>query len=256
MRLTLAKQIVERAYAQSPNVHAVFLAGSVSRGLSDKHSDIEINVLWQTPPTDDERLAMIAAADGTLVHLHPYEDSEWSEVYTVEGIKIELSGFLFSTLEQFVHDVTVDGDSDMDKQVLVAALQTGVPLAGTASIERLQSQLTYPDALVEAMLRDYLHFDDAWYYAPLAARGDVVMWHEICQRVIQRLLYVLAALNRQYVSHPRLKWVGHMTDAMTVKPEQLLERITTIYRADFTESCHELQRLAEDVRALAAHPVK
>jgi predicted nucleotidyltransferase len=43
-------------YQQNPKVEAVLLTGSVSRGLEDKHSDIELNIFWSEAPGDADRM--------------------------------------------------------------------------------------------------------------------------------------------------------------------------------------------------------
>lgn len=37
-------------YRKNPKVEAIILAGSVARKLEDEHSDIELHILWSTPP--------------------------------------------------------------------------------------------------------------------------------------------------------------------------------------------------------------
>ncbi|HEY5854199.1 MAG TPA: hypothetical protein VIW24_09155 [Aldersonia sp.] len=51
-----------QAYAANPDVAGVLLAGSVARGLADDLSDIELDVYWRRPPTDDERVAAVEGA--------------------------------------------------------------------------------------------------------------------------------------------------------------------------------------------------
>jgi len=48
-------QIVAPAYAKNPKVAGVLLAGSVARGIADQFSDIEIDIFWHAPPTDEDR---------------------------------------------------------------------------------------------------------------------------------------------------------------------------------------------------------
>lgn len=57
--------IAERAasaYIANPHVAAVLVAGSVARGLADTFSDIELDVYWSSPPTDDERVSAVEGA--------------------------------------------------------------------------------------------------------------------------------------------------------------------------------------------------
>lgn len=57
-RLAIAEKAAA-AYIANPRVAAVLVAGSVARGLADTNSDIELDVYWSHPPTDDERVAAV-----------------------------------------------------------------------------------------------------------------------------------------------------------------------------------------------------
>ncbi|HSU78888.1 MAG TPA: cytoplasmic protein, partial [Candidatus Angelobacter sp.] len=39
-------------YQLNQKVKGILLAGSVSRGWQDRHSDIELHILWAEPPSD------------------------------------------------------------------------------------------------------------------------------------------------------------------------------------------------------------
>jgi predicted nucleotidyltransferase len=249
-RLNLAQELAP-VYAANPKVSCVLIAGSVSRGWADQHSDIEIHVLWAEAPTDEDRLSSIRQVSGEVVRFLPYEDNEWSEVYHTQGIKIEMSNFLLSTAQDYIRDVAEHFDTDWDKQILIASLLQAKPLHGAEVLARLQSAAAdYPDGLAEAMIEQHFDFEDAWYYAPLAERDDVIMLHDVMTRVVSRVLSVLCALNRMYISHPRFKWSASLVAEMKFKPDNLLERLTHAYRADCVTGLRELQRVADEVSQL------
>lgn len=57
---------VASAYAHNLNVSATVVAGSVGRDRHDGFSDIEVDVYWAGPPTDQDRLAAIRESGGNL----------------------------------------------------------------------------------------------------------------------------------------------------------------------------------------------
>lgn len=73
----LARDLAAR-YAETGNVAAVVIAGSVGRGRADGYSDLELDVYWHAPPTEAQR---VAALGGQVHRLWPYEEAEaeWSE---------------------------------------------------------------------------------------------------------------------------------------------------------------------------------
>ena len=58
----------------------------------------------------------------------------------------------------------------------------------------------YPDALVEAMVKDALSENPRSYArCALAERGDVLYLHDLLVRTAKRLMMALCGLNRIYV---------------------------------------------------------
>jgi predicted nucleotidyltransferase len=70
-RLALA-HLVAQQDALIPVVDAIFLGGSTARGQADRYSDIELSVLWTTPPTEQERVRAITQLGGDLHLLSPW----------------------------------------------------------------------------------------------------------------------------------------------------------------------------------------
>src|SRR3954468_16020241 len=99
-------EIVAPAYAANPKVAGVLLAGSVARGLADQFSDIEIDIYWHTPPTDADRSAPIDRAGWQSVYRH-VDANEWADGFLIEGVKVDTSQFLVSTLDRWLDAVMV-----------------------------------------------------------------------------------------------------------------------------------------------------
>ena len=253
-RRALAAQIASH-YADSPKVAAVALAGSVARGWADEHSDIELDVYWAEPPADADRLGPIISAGGhidifwsdppspeehqwifdrtggTISQLWPYEPDEWSEHYYVRGISIGISGFVVSTIEQYIDDVLVRHDTADEAQMRLAALQAGVPLAGESLLRRWQTRITeYPHGLTVAVLREQLSLDDAWWNVDMwVARGAHLPLVEALHSMQIKILRVLLALNRIYLVDPRFKWADRLIEQMAIRPENLGPRLKEIF---------------------------
>jgi len=94
--------IAERAaaaYIANPHVAAVLVAGSVARGLADTFSDSELDVYWSSPPTGDERVSAVEGAGWVRVYAE-VDENEWADGYSIDGIKVDTSGFLTSTIDR------------------------------------------------------------------------------------------------------------------------------------------------------------
>jgi hypothetical protein len=63
---------VAAVYAGNPKVAATAAAGSVGSGLADEWSDLELDVYWHAPPTDDDRRHPIDVLGGDIEQYWPY----------------------------------------------------------------------------------------------------------------------------------------------------------------------------------------
>ncbi|AUD14516.1 MULTISPECIES: DUF4037 domain-containing protein [unclassified Planococcus (in: firmicutes)] len=203
----LAMRAAEQ-YAHILNIEAVMLVGSVSRDWQDEFSDIELLIFWRQAPSDEERQQIIRQLGGELLEFHPYEEEEWAETYTVDGVKLEISSFLTETIRQTIHQVTRELDVDPDKQCIVAAVQYGIPLYGDAAIEQLKKQVEhYPLELQEAGINYYSDFGSRWNNREaLVHRKDWLMFYKVVVSVQTNIMGLLFGLNRQFIPHPAFKW--------------------------------------------------
>lgn len=246
-RLEKGKQVAA-LYAKNPKLAALVVAGSVGRGWADEWSDIELDLFWNEPPTDDDRKSVIEAAAGTIAYYFPLEDGEWSDAYFVDELKFEISSFLVSTLEQFIADVVEKYDDAMEKQLRLAALQNSIVLHGDDLIQRWRVKIVnYPDALAEKIIRDNIDFG-GWNSVEFAfARGDLLMAYDLMTKAQKQTLTVLLALNRTYMGHPRGKWLQHFAEGMKYKPTRLAERILYALREGNVQGAREMDGVIEEI---------
>src|SRR5690242_18777855 len=131
-RIPLAGRIAA-AYATNPKVRAVLLAGSVARGLADRFSDIEIDIFWVEPPTEADLTAPIERFGWKVLGRH-VDENEWADSFFIEGIKVDTSQFLVSTIDRWLDDALVRADINPEYQVRITAIQHGQPLHGAELI--------------------------------------------------------------------------------------------------------------------------
>lgn len=234
-------------YRQNPKVEAIILAGSVARKLEDEHSDIELHILWSMPPEDDDRKGPIHRIDGTILSYYPYEEEEWSETYlTKEGIKLEISNFLTETVEKVISDVVNQYDISYEKQCIVSSVHDGVSLYGREKVNELKDRVVaYPENL---WLSNRWHNREA-----LLKRKDWLMLYDVICEAQRNIFGVLFGLNRMYVHHPAFKWMPNNVDRMSIKPENLYERMANALIGKPEYSVQELEVLIQEVLQLVEH---
>jgi hypothetical protein len=244
---------IAQLYKQNPRVESILLAGSVSRNWQDEHSDIELHILWREPPTDQCRLDPIKEANGSILSYHPYEEEEWSESYlTTDGIKIEISSFLTVSVERFIEDVVINYETAYDKQCVAASFHYGESLYGEERIIELKKILIqYPVELSKAMILENLHLGNRWHNRQaLLDRQDWLMLYSVICDIQMKLFGILFGLNNMYVHHPSFKWMKQSISQMSVKPDNLYERFTSILTGNPENSLKELTVLLMETAAL------
>lgn len=237
-------------YQQNPKVEAVLLAGSVSRGWEDRHSDIELNIFWSEEPTDSDRLEPIHEINGSVIDFHPFEEEEWAESYlTPQNVKLEISSFLVQTAEKWLDEVVKENDVDYGKQCMASSIFYGQPLYGETVINQFKEMVQiYPNALAEKMIEENLALWYRWNnrYA-LLDRKEWLMLYDLMITVQQKLMGTLFGLNKLYIHHPSFKWMHKYSDIFTIKPENLSERMSNILTGDVHKSITELECLIKEV---------
>ncbi|MBM7553963.1 DUF4037 domain-containing protein [Thalassobacillus pellis] len=259
--MDLLQQSINMAalYKENQKIEAIILAGSVSKNLQDEHSDIELHILWSSPPTDAERQYPIEQIGGTILSYHPYEEEEWSEAYLNKvGIKFEISSFLVGTVERFIYEVVDKYETDYDKQCILASIHDGVCLFGKEKVTKLKNRVaTYPLALTHNMIFENLWLGNRWNNRQaLLKRQDWLMLYDVMCGVQKKLFGVLFGLNRMYIHHPVFKWMEHNIEHMQIKPEDFCNRMSKILIGKPKRGVKELEGLIEEIIRLVKehHP--
>ncbi len=235
-------------YAHHSNVDAVALTGSVARNLADQYSDIEIHVFWKQSPTDEDRKSIITQADGDIFQFWPIEEDEWSESFIVQGVKVDLSGFLSETIDQVIIDVIEQYELTDYKQILLASIQQATPIHHPEILKAWQQKIkNYPVGLAKKMVMYHLSFGPQWGPEMLAERDDLVFLYDLINKSQKNILGVLLGLNRMYLAHPGFKWMTQTIEAMTIKPDQLTTRMKQIYQLTPKQAVDELHNIIEEL---------
>ncbi|WP_404442731.1 DUF4037 domain-containing protein [Sutcliffiella horikoshii] len=250
--MDLKQKAIEMAavYKENTKVDAILLAGSVAMGWEDEFSDIEFHIIWKEAPTDEDRKGPIRSVEGNILTYHPYEDEEWSESYvTHDGVKLEISSFLTSTIQSHIEDVVVKSDVSFDKQCLIASIQKGVGLYGQSVINVFKKNVgKYPSELAGKMILNNLDLGARWNNRhTLLERKDWLMFYSVLCDVQRKLMGVLFGLNSMYVHHPAYKWMMHKIEEMQIKPDDFLPRMSNILLGNPSESLATLEQLVDEV---------
>lgn len=218
------REVAERiAAALPPIVEEVVLTGSVSRGVADEISDIEM-LLVTTTRLDLAECFEHASGVG-LANLDTWgvQGTEVSRVFGYyEGVPIETIWWPHDFAEPSVAAL-VSGE----QAAAAEALASGIALRTRGLLETWQQQLgIYPEALAAAHIEDaaltWGGFHPAGFLT-LARPGERLALVEYLYHDAVRVLRIVYALNR--VWQPTSKRLADRVQALPVKPGRLAERI-------------------------------
>jgi predicted nucleotidyltransferase len=244
-RLGIAERAAA-AYIANPRVAAVLVAGSVARGLADEFSDIELDVYWAHPPTVEDRVTAVEGAGWDRVYAE-VDEYEWADGYSIDGVRIDTSGFLTSTIDGYLDAALERADLEPELQVRITALLHGRPLHGQDVIGAWRSRCAlYPTALAVAMVEDGLWLRPRERLEMLATRDDPLLLHRDLVDNVQGLLDALFGLNRVYKPHPFHKWLDWEATLLPLAPGDLASRIRRLLVASPHLAVRQMCALADE----------
>jgi hypothetical protein len=250
-RLVIARKVAP-IIAANPRVRAVMCAGSTARGCADAYSDVEIGVFWESPPSDEERMAPIASAGGVFWELDPYDEEHdiWMEEWGLGGLKMDVRNLTITGIERIIADVVERHDTSPFKQATLSALRHAIPLVNAPLIEGWQARLDpYPAALGQAMVREHLFlYEWGWWLDQVVSRGDWPLVYNALSEATLESLAMLVGLNGIY--HPGNKWMRRLIGELRIAPPELAQRIDHIFHSGAAEPLgagRELRALVLDV---------
>jgi hypothetical protein len=257
-RLAVAERAA-RSYASNEKLAALTVAGSVGAGLADRFSDLELDCYWFDPPSASDRSGPVQMLGGELDALWDYDhdDQEWSDDYRLGDLEVTVSSFLVTTIDRFVDDVVLRGDTDPVKHMRLAALQRCRPLYGPELITAWRARAVYPDQLVAAMVERTLSPDmlRGWgAREALACRGDDLAVRDLLARAGQAVFGAVLALNGVYSPHRVIKWQRHLTGELDVLPECFADRLDLLWTSGNAQALKVAETLLDDiVQLVQAH---
>lgn len=208
-----------------PVVEEVVVTGSVSRGVADDWSDIEMLVVTSEPLELEECFEHARAAGLEGIETWGPQGTETKRVFGYrEGVPIELVWWSREFAEESIDGLlagTTPTPSSGD------ALTNGVALRTVGLLEAWQERLrAYPDELAEARIEEAAL---TWGgYAPagmltVVRPGERLALVERMYDDATRVLKIVYAMNRAWP--PTTKRLADRLDELAVKPHRLAERI-------------------------------
>jgi hypothetical protein len=211
------------ADALPSTVDEVVLTGSVSRGVADDVSDIEMLIVTKDDFELEDCFSLAGACGVTDLGTWGQQGVPTKRVSGYrDGVPVELIWWSRTHAES-----AIDAIFAGDLSATADAVANGVALRTSGLLAQWQERLRhYPDELVGARIEDA-----ALTWGGFAAAGLLTLVRSgerlaLVERMVDdasRVTRIVFALNR--VWQPTLKRLADRADTLTYKPERLAERI-------------------------------
>lgn len=246
-RIELARKIAP-VYANNPKVTAVIVGGSVSCGVADRYSDVEIGVFWSEPPSDEERRAA-----GRRIGIHGSfptfpensenpDDGADEDIYVggnrETGFQVDVKHRTVEATERLLNDLE-SGVSHV--------IQSAIPLYGHALIERWKNDIVPGSKeLAKREIENCLGRLGPWWLWERFVQEDERML--ICEKFTNILENIIVALRWLNDSHHinYIKWTERAIQELQIAPHNYWVRYQGIYRETPTIGIQQLRRLVEE----------
>lgn len=260
-RTELAKEIADKCPEEYGK--EIIIAGSVSRGLADENSDIEIEFLVDNMISQQDRVNWIKEIGGT--EICPYgspifDGSEWI-IFKYKDCWIEAGWQIYSNMVDNIRQIIEGKVYTHDRLILASVLENAIFLRENEILINLQKELNfYPDRLQQKIIMNTI---ESWNIelalkvrTVLAKRNDKIPLLERMISDVHWVLRILYAINKQW--EPDWKWTNHIIDDLEIKPENLKERINSIVCINNTTKnlencfnliCDTLDLIPEDIKS-------
>jgi predicted nucleotidyltransferase len=247
-------------YAANPKVKAFAVVGSVARGHSDAHSDIDSTLYYETAPTEEEIVAAREKVGATFGDWYWRDQGEagFGEYYFLDGVKIDIGHVTVAYHEEFMGDVLERHETDIYKQKALSGMVDALPIYGDAYVEKwIAMAKQYPEPLAPKMVKEYLRFTPPWILSKMVAeRDDLLFLYELLVNGEKNIMGVMFGLNRMYhtADFKRMEW---LISKMKLTPPDLAKRLKAVLRDEPQAAVRELSTLqAETLALVEAHMPK
>lgn len=259
-RIKLAEEIVSKCPLEYGK--EIIITGSVSRGLADENSDIEIEFLVDDLILECDMVNWIKEIGGTEIYPYgaPIGDGSVWIIFKYKDYWIEAGWQKIDTMRDNIKSILTGEVYTHDKLTLASTFKNAIFIRKNGILDSLQEELnSYPDDLQQKIIMNTI---SPWTVdlglnvrRVLAKRDDKIPLLERMIADVHRVLRILYALNKQW--EPDWKWTKHIVKDLDIKPENLIERIDSIICIkDSEESLKACFKLIYDTLSLIPEDVE
>lgn len=252
-RLRAVAQRFVQPYIADPNVQAILLTGSLTRGAVDAVSDVDMSIYYRQRPADGYYAAEQRRASDSGGGVYGFNAEEGLACYFFfDGIKVDTAQMVASDLVTIIDSYLADpAAAQKELHVVMSGVRDGVALHGGGWLQPLQARLReLPRAQAVALVQANLRFPPrAVLYEMGIARGDYPLVHELLVDVAGRLVTLWCALNRQ-IPPGKVKGIPGTLAGLPLLPPDGSRRLVALFDGRSADGVHELELLIDETITL------
>ncbi|MFG1501474.1 hypothetical protein ABMA70_14805 [Halobacteriovorax sp. XZX-3] len=249
-RIEFAKEIVSEV-SNEEDLEAIFIGGSVSRGVADKYSDLEICFVWKNKISDEKRKSLISQMNGeNFTEFKAWKDQDVVEdnIY-INGFQVDVWHNTVEGNQRDIDDVLKNLSTNLSKLNFLYTIQHSIPLLDSPTLEAWKTSITnYPEELGLKLTKEHLSVFGSGNYHIHIERKDWAIFYGLISGYQKRIFLALLGINKMY--YPTYKRMDKAFSEMEAIPERINEAFEKMYQSSPYEAWEELSRLMKETALL------
>jgi hypothetical protein len=258
VRRDIARGVARAHEPLLPGALAAMVFGSTVDGLADARSDLDMGIVFDELPAEDELRAACARAGGGawIWHNGNLHKEGMAVGFHIEGIEVQIAYTSSAILQRDLNELLVEHKPDTLNHKVAEGLLKAEPLIAPQRLAVWRAQVAqFPQGLADAMMRHYLNEPTPWKWFGYLLQRDAALWcRELLVDACYRLFGVLAGLNHRYYTTFQFKRLHRFASQLQLAPVNLADRVEALLVAPLPDAFKALYALDGEVLALlAAH---
>ena len=242
-RVILAHEIREslrNVEFEGPELVAMAVGGSVSRGQADAFSDLELLCFWDVFPDVDTRQKLVDSIQADLIF--PIDDDQNEDNLILKDIQIDILHNTVDYYDNMIEDAWEFHLADYQTLGFLDTITYAYPLFGEDILNTWKEKTeTYPRELAINVIFDNLvklHNGNIELYIQ---RDNPTEYYAQMVTIQRKLFNILSAINKTYAGG--YKWMYPELEAMTIAPVNVALRFKEMFSINKFEAVEDLYAL-------------
>ena len=258
VRRDIARRVAQAHEPLLPGALVAMVFGSTVDGIADGRSDLDMGIVFDEFPAEDELRAACARAGGApwTWHNGNLHEEGMAVGFDLEGIEVQIAYTHPVILQRDLNELLIEHKADTLNHKVAEGLLKAEPLIAPERLAAWRAQVAqYPQGLADAMMRYHLAEPTPWKWFGYLLQRDSGLWcRELLVDACYRLFGVLAGLNHRYYTTFQFKRMHRFASQLPLAPPDLADRVEALLVAPLPEAFRALYALDGEVLALlAAH---